>query len=298
MQDKKIKDVAANNVKPQVFIASSVEALSVADAINANLDHDTFPTLWRTGTFRLGSNTIDDLVKKSSVVDFAIFVFTPDDAVTIREEATHVVRDNVLFELGLFIGALGKERCYVVRPRGIDMHLPSDLLGVTTADYVSNRPDGDLASALNAACKLIKDEIARHGAISTKLRTSGGDSRRHIANPPDYKLNLTDLKFLAECADSHTTYPRGLGFYDVARRLKDEPDSVVRLSAVKLTKLGYLEKTIETDNQDGEQYYAFSITEDGLELYLKNEYAYRDFAKNSKIAPTPNFSDMDDDIPF
>ncbi|CAE6846054.1 hypothetical protein R75461_07245 [Paraburkholderia nemoris] len=49
--------------KPQVFIASSVEGLPVADAINANLDHDTYPTLWRTGTFRLGSNALDDLVE-------------------------------------------------------------------------------------------------------------------------------------------------------------------------------------------------------------------------------------------
>jgi hypothetical protein len=291
-------EIIVDKIKPRVFIASSVEALPIADAINANLDHDTFPTLWRTGTFRIGSNSIDDLVKKSSAVDFAIFVFTPDDAATIREEAAQVVRDNVLFELGLFIGSLGKERCYVVRPRGEEMHLPSDLLGITTADYVSNRPDGDLASALNAACKLIKDEITRHGPISTNLRASEANCRRHIANPPDYKLNLTDLRFLAECADSHTTYPRGLGFYDIAGRLKGEPDNVVRLSAVKLTKLGYLEKTIETDRQDGEQYYAFSITDDGLELYLKNEQTYRETAKTNKSTAAPNFSDMDDKIPF
>jgi hypothetical protein len=287
-----------DKIKPKVFIASSVEALPVADAINANLDHDTFPTLWRTGTFRLGSNAIDDLVKKSSAVDFAIFVFTPDDAATIRKEAAQVVRDNVLFELGLFIGSLGKERCYVVRPRGIDMHFPSDLLGVTTADYATDRPDGDMASALNAACKLIKDEIARHGPISASLSTLGSSTRRHIANPPDYKLNSTDLKFLAECADSHTTYPRGLGFYEIDNRLKEEPSSIVRLSAVKLTKLGYLEKTIEIDRQDGEQYYAFAITDDGLELYLKNEQAFRDSVKPRKNAAAPNFSDMDDDIPF
>lgn len=50
--------------KPSVFIASSKEGLKVADAINLNLDHETFPTLWRTGTFRPGSSALDDLVKK------------------------------------------------------------------------------------------------------------------------------------------------------------------------------------------------------------------------------------------
>ena len=283
-------------IKPRVFIASSVEGLGVADAINANLDHDTVSTLWRAGTFRLGSNTLDDLVKKSSVVDFAIFVFTPDDAATIREESAQVVRDNVLFELGLFIGALGKERCYVVRPRGMDMHLPSDLLGVTTTDYASDRPDGDLTSALNFACKQIKDEIVQHGPISNVPRALDGNNSRHIANPPQYALTQTDLNFLAECVDTHTRSPHGLGFHNISNRLKKESDNAVRLSAIKLVKLGYVERIIEEDSHDGEPYYAYSITDDGLDTFLKNENAYT----SAKVAgrPAPIFSDMDDAAPF
>lgn len=56
--------------KPAVFIASSVEGLVVADAINVNLDHDAHCTIWRNGTFRLGSDGLGDLIRKSSAVDF------------------------------------------------------------------------------------------------------------------------------------------------------------------------------------------------------------------------------------
>jgi len=282
--------------KPQVFIASSVEGLPVADAINANLDHDTYPILWRTGTFRLGSNTIDDLVKKSSTVDFAVFVFTPDDAASIREVAAHVVRDNVLFELGLFIGALGKERCYIVKPRDVDMHLPSDLLGITHATYVSDRPDGDIASALNAACKQIKDEIKRHGSISRQTAVLAAAGARHIANPPDYVLNSTDLMFLAECADSEVAYPRGFSFSQIDSNLKASVNSV-RISALKLVRLGYVEKVVEHDERDGEVYYSYSITQSGLDIYLKNEALFIGDERNV-TKPVPNFGDMDDEIPF
>lgn len=279
--------------KPQVFIASSVEGLPVADAINSNLDHDTYPTLWRTGTFRLGSNALDDLVEKSSAVDFAVFVFTPDDVATIRKEATQVVRDNVLFELGLFIGALGKERCYVVRPRGVDMHLPSDLIGVTTADYATDRPDGDLASALNAACKLIKDEIARHGSISKELPSAVANNQRRVANPPHYELNRVDLGFLGECAVSRTSHPGGLSYYSVVSNLKHN-DVGLRLSAIKLTRLGLVEQAVEED-RDGEPYYVYLITESGIDILMKNEHHFQ-----SK-KPTPKkdgFDVMDDSIPF
>jgi hypothetical protein len=285
--------------KPSVFIASSVEGLKVADAINFNLDHDTFPTLWRTGTFRPGSSALDDLVKKSSVVDFAVFVFTPDDAATIKEEPTHVVRDNVLFELGLFIGALGKERCYVVRPRNVDMHLPSDLLGVTHVDYVPNRPDGELASALNAACKQIRDEITRHGPIQRRRFSSVEGVLRHVPNPPEYTLTNTDLMFLGECADSYTSHPGGFSMSSITNQMRKHSANTIRLSAIKLVRLGYIDKSVEVDNQNGGEYYAYSITEDGLDAYLNNESAYRAPAPApAPSRPNPKFDDMSDDVPF
>lgn len=285
-----------SKIKPKVFIASSVEGLPVADAINLNLDHDTYPTLWRTGTFKLGSSTIDDLVKKSSAVDFAVFVFTPDDAAVIREQSSQIVRDNVLFELGLFIGALGKERCYIVRPRGTDMHLPSDLLGITTADYESNRPDGDLGSALNAACKQIKDEITRHGPIHIDSKSSEQSEIKRIANPPQYILNSTDLKVLAECTYSQTSSPQGLAFYRISNNLQREPDGLLRISAIKLERLGYIEKSVQSDYQDNEPYYAYSITDNGIDIFLKHE---KQFISGSSTQKTiSNFNDMDDEIPF
>jgi hypothetical protein len=279
--------------KPQVFIASSVEGLRVADAINANLDHDTYPTLWRTGTFKLGSNALDDLVEKSSAVDFAVFVFTPDDVTTIRNVATQVVRDNVLFELGLFIGSLGKERCYVVRPRGIDMHLPSDLIGVTTADYATDRPDGDLASALNAACKLIKDEITRHGAISKESPLTVANNQRHVANPPSYELNRVDLGFLGACAASRTSHPGGQSYYSVVSDLSFN-EVALRLSAIKLARLGLVEQVVEEDH-NGEAYYAYLITESGIDVLIKNEQHFQESKSTRKGS---GFDEMDDTIPF
>jgi len=100
--------------KPRLFIGSSVESLDIADAVNLNLDHQTEVTIWRNGTFELSNNTIDSLVKKAESVDFSLFIFSPDDIAIIRNQQKAVVRDNVLFELGLFIGAIGKERCFIL----------------------------------------------------------------------------------------------------------------------------------------------------------------------------------------
>lgn len=147
--------------KPRIFIGSSVESLPIADAINENLDHSAEITIWRNGIFHLSDNTLDALIDKSKTFDYAVFIFSPDDIATIRNVEQKVARDNVVFELGLFIGTLGKERCFVVKPRDTDLHLPTDLLGLTTADYDTNRSDGDLASALNYACSLIRKAMGR-----------------------------------------------------------------------------------------------------------------------------------------
>ena len=122
------------NQKPRIFIASAVESLNVADAVNLNLDHDAEVTVWKHG-FEISSDNISSLLDRARASDFAVFIFTPDDVSSIRRQEKAVVRDNVLFELGLFVGSIGKDRCFIVKPRDADLHIPTDLLGLTPADY-------------------------------------------------------------------------------------------------------------------------------------------------------------------
>lgn len=303
--------------KPSVFIASSVEGLSVADAINVNLDHDFQCTLWRNNTFKLGSDGLGDLIKKSSSVDFAVFVFTPDDIVTMRDKELAVARDNVVFELGLFIGSLGKDRCYVVKPRGVQMHLPSDVAGVTTADYVADRSDGDTASALNAACKKIKDQIKELGVLSRSPISRVRKSGQHVPNPPEYKLSDVDLEFLAQCVRSHVANPNGLSYNLISSQIIC-PEYRISLAAVKLARLGYIDKSVEVDEREDEQYFSYRATENGLDLFLKHEDKYallqeerdatkqrgRSYSPPRTYVPVPapkanvSFDDIDQDIPF
>lgn len=285
--------------KPRVFIASSVEGLPIAEAINANLDHSTFPTLWKDGTFHLGSHSLESLVKKSSVVDFAIFVFTPDDVVEIREKKTPVVRDNVLFELGLFVGAIGKDRCYIVRPRNTEMHLPSDLLGITTADYATDRGDGEWFSALNAACTKIKTEIARLGIFRAPAPSNTVTPAIPVANPTVYQIRQLDYLVLGIVARTHVTDPGGMPFYSISNEMGSTPHSIVAVSLTKLLKMGCVERNIGEDNH-GNSYYLFCITEDGIELLLANEseiHPSLPAPQPARRSPTPP-KPFDDDIPY
>ncbi|UTA49122.1 nucleotide-binding protein [Simiduia sp. 21SJ11W-1] len=274
--------------KPRLFIASSIESLPVAEAVNVNLDHELEVTLWKNGTFKLSSTAIDDLVEKSSVVDFALFIFAPDDIATIRSRSEHVVRDNVLFEMGLFVGAIGKSRSFILKPRNTEMHLPTDLLGVTPADYDASRSDGDLVSATNRACSLIKAQIETLGLIN---HASLSESKRIIANPTNYELKEHDYRFLAACLESHTANPTGLPFNRISNNFRGTEEVALQISLIKLERMGYISKTVETDHQYDNDYYAYSITEMGLDVLLQNE----DLLHPKINQVTQNF---DNDVPF
>jgi predicted nucleotide-binding protein len=146
---------------PALFIGSSVEGLSIAYAIQENLEHDAEATIWNQGIFNLSKGTLEDLIAALRSFDFAVFVFSPDDEATIRKQVHSIIRDNVIFELGLFMGALGRERVFFVMPRGQkDLHLPSDLLGITPATFNPGRRDKNLKAALGPASNQIRDAIA------------------------------------------------------------------------------------------------------------------------------------------
>lgn len=272
--------------KPRIFIASSVASLPIAEAANVNLDHEFEVSLWRTGTFKLSSTTVDDLAIKASSVDFALFVFSPVDLSVIRDKAEHVVRDNVIFELGLFIGSIGKDRCFILKPRDQDMHFPTDLSGVNFADFEPIRTDKDMESATSAACIAIRKRSSELGVIS---HTTLPKSVRLKSNPPKYKLATTDYEFLSACLESYTSLPNGLSFHFITTRLRSVPDKLLRVAAVKLERLNFVEKSVQTDKADGYDYFSYSITEQGIEELL--EHTDQSLAK-------PEAQLEDDDIPF
>jgi|GEM_PF-1649318 len=141
----------------RIFIGSSTEGLTVARKLQTSLSEQYAVTIWNQGTvFGLGSHTLEALESAVDDYDFAVFVFTPDDALLSRGETKPVARDNVVFELGLFGGRLGRERAFIVTPRRTVV-LPTDLAGIVTATYDSD--NANLAAAIEPACEKIRDAI-------------------------------------------------------------------------------------------------------------------------------------------
>jgi hypothetical protein len=154
-------------IEPTVFVASSGEALRLAQAVQQNLK-DAEVTLWTQDAFQIGHTIIDELNRNLQRFDFGVFVFAPNDTVIIRGQKQSAVRDNVVLELGMFIGRLGKERSFIVQPKGVDMRLPTDLLGVITAHYDRERAEREPAAALGTACTQIADAIKRQHKSRTR----------------------------------------------------------------------------------------------------------------------------------
>lgn len=284
--------------KPRIFIASSTEKLRVAEAFNVNLDRDFEVTVWTNGTFKLSSATLPALAEKSSAVDFALFVFAPDDIALIKDEPVNSVRDNVIFELGLFIGALGQDRCFIAKPRDVALHLPSDLLGITMADYEASRSDGDITSATNRACSLIKEAAGKLGLLE---RIGNPAKERRRANPQQLELTDGDLKFLVACADSVTRHPGGMGLGMIENIMRGVSDLEKQVAAIKLERLGYVQKEVAvSDYNNGEEYFSYSLTEDGIEVVLNNQEKLQagdaTSASSPKIRRGPR-ADIED-IPF
>jgi hypothetical protein len=123
-------------MKPRIFLGSSGEQERLLQALTRGLQDIADVEPWTT-VFNPGVSTLDRLVELTREVDFAAFIFAQDDWTTkgassdAPGEASP--RDNVVFEAGLFGGALGIRRTFILHANGAK--LPSDLLGLTAIRY-------------------------------------------------------------------------------------------------------------------------------------------------------------------
>ncbi|WP_437605868.1 TIR domain-containing protein [Sorangium sp. So ce834] len=154
--------VRPSNARPVVFIGSPTERLPVARAIQAACQHDPWTMrLWTDGVFGAGQTPIESLAAQLDTLDFGLVVVTADDVVETRGARSPTPRDNVTFELGLLMGALGRERTFMVRLRDErDLKLPSDLVGIKALE-IAPGPETDLPSRVAPAMNEFRTIVSR-----------------------------------------------------------------------------------------------------------------------------------------
>lgn len=190
-------------MKPNLFIASSVEGLPVAQAVELGLYHQFNTTIWTNGVFNLSSTALEDLLKQLESTDFAIFIFSPDDVSTIRKNEYSVARDNVIFELGLYTGKLGRKNIFILTPSPLpsNFHRPSDLAGVNFGEYDSFRQD-NLQAAVSPFVSQLKLKIfnASHTFNGKWIFTWEAPDSKSYPDPVSEEIDLfhfeQNLQFL------------------------------------------------------------------------------------------------------
>jgi len=150
------------NEAPKLFIMSSSEALLIAHALRAGLEKDVFSTVWDDGVFFAGGYPLEALEKQVGQSDFAIAIAEPDDISESRGHRAPTVRDNVLFELGLFMGRLTRYRTILVHPRIKELKLPSDLQGLTLIPYDTG-DEATVVSRIAPVCDKVREVVKSLG---------------------------------------------------------------------------------------------------------------------------------------
>ncbi|WP_234196797.1 TIR domain-containing protein [Pseudacidovorax sp. NFM-22] len=155
--------VAARRDKIRVFVISTAENVKIVRALHNQFEHDEFATVpWNQGVFRIANYTIDDLEQQLDQCDFAVAIAHGEDRVRTRNKNWPAPRDNVVFELGLFMGRLGRSRAILMEPKGVGLKLPSDMAGLTTIryDFVEGAPE-----KFAPACDKLREHIKKLGCI-------------------------------------------------------------------------------------------------------------------------------------
>src|SRR5262245_40417036 len=142
--------------KPRIFLGSSAQQEKLLHTLTRGLEEVAHVVPWTT-SFDPGTTALERLLELTHEVDFAAFVFARDDWTTNSPPASDPAaagqaspRDNVVFEAGLFGGALGMRRTFILHASGAK--LPSDLLGLTTVRY---------GEATTAEVRTVKEKLRK-----------------------------------------------------------------------------------------------------------------------------------------
>lgn len=147
--------------KINVFIGGSSEALKTAQMVGEILTNSGKfnVVIWNKDTFKYNESFLSSLIKASLIYDFGIFVASGDDIALIRNKIEDLPRDNVLFEYGLFLGALGNKKTFLLQEN--TCKLPTDLLGFTTPRYKTKFEDYEWIKLVNSIAEEMNKQFLK-----------------------------------------------------------------------------------------------------------------------------------------
>jgi hypothetical protein len=146
------------NPKPRLFIGSSSEGLPIAHVAEQQLQSIATTSIWTDAGFTTGRLLLEEIEKELKDFDFALLVASPDDLLVKRDQVGKVMRDNVLFEFGFFIGILGRRRTFLLVPDNEALILPSDISGLLTATYSHLKDKTAELRGCASICNAIEEE--------------------------------------------------------------------------------------------------------------------------------------------
>lgn len=155
-----------------VFVGSTVEGLEYARALQWHFQYDesiraeVWPEVFDQPMLSTAEQL--DLIKD---FDFAVFVMTADDELVSRGNRFSVPRDNLIYELGIAVSAMGRERVFPLQPYGVDLRFPSDLHGTNPLHFRAVVDEKgvtatDARAGIGPAASTIREIIGRLGIRS------------------------------------------------------------------------------------------------------------------------------------
>ncbi len=166
-----------SKVKQTVFLGSSGEATWLAKEIEGALRSSRSIVLdawYHFGSWDAGRATLEVLERRLEEADFAILILSEDDLTQSRGSSpTPSPRDNVLLELGLFMGRLGRDRAFFLYPKTGGIKFPSDLYGITGFPYEIE----DRSHSQREISPICTDIEKRIQAITDRDRAKGKEPR-------------------------------------------------------------------------------------------------------------------------
>lgn len=146
------------DLKPKIFIGSSKSGYSIAEKVKMNLEHLGDCYLWQDpNVWEPNRSTFDNLLRMVSYFDFGVFVATADDLTLTNDKLVIEPRDNVILEMALFLGAMGRDKSFLLVEEGIK--LPTDFNGIYMPRF-DKKDDNTIAIACNEYANKIEEHYS------------------------------------------------------------------------------------------------------------------------------------------